>query len=198
MKKRYQTPIALATAFALALSGPMSAMAGHDDYGRHGKGHYSGKVWKGHDHHGGRHDKHYYKHRGKHHGKHHGKHYRDHGHPGGHGHGKHVIKIKKKNDNDDDEEKFLLGLLVGGIAGYAINQYNNQSYQVYDSYPVRDTGYTSGYTSSGYSTGGGYCLQQREYQSRVTVGGRSVDAYGTACLQPDGSWRYAPAEPDRY
>jgi len=37
------------------------------------------------------------------------------------------------------------------------------------------------------------CLQEREYQTRVIVGGEEVDAYGTACLQPDGSWRQGPA-----
>jgi len=40
------------------------------------------------------------------------------------------------------------------------------------------------------------CLQTREYQARVTIGGRSVDAYGTACLQPDGSWRRGPLTPE--
>lgn len=33
---------------------------------------------------------------------------------------------------------------------------------------------------------GRYC---REYQSTLTVGGMSQPGYGTACLQPDGSWR---------
>lgn len=33
---------------------------------------------------------------------------------------------------------------------------------------------------------GAYC---REYQQTVTVNGRSQDAYGTACRQPDGSWQ---------
>lgn len=31
-----------------------------------------------------------------------------------------------------------------------------------------------------------YC---REYTSTVLVNGRPVESYGTACLQPDGSWR---------
>ena len=31
-----------------------------------------------------------------------------------------------------------------------------------------------------------YC---REYQTTVNVGGKSEQAYGTACRQPDGSWR---------
>ncbi len=33
---------------------------------------------------------------------------------------------------------------------------------------------------------GEYC---REYQQTVTIGGRTERAYGTACRQPDGSWR---------
>lgn len=33
---------------------------------------------------------------------------------------------------------------------------------------------------------GNYC---REYQQTVTVGGETVDGYGTACRQPDGSWK---------
>ncbi len=33
---------------------------------------------------------------------------------------------------------------------------------------------------------GAYC---REYQQSVTVNGRSQQAYGTACRQPDGSWK---------
>lgn len=38
-----------------------------------------------------------------------------------------------------------------------------------------------------YQTDSGeYC---REYQQTVVVGGKAEDAYGTACRQPDGSWR---------
>ncbi|MCR6632368.1 MAG: RT0821/Lpp0805 family surface protein [Magnetospirillum sp.] len=33
---------------------------------------------------------------------------------------------------------------------------------------------------------GQYC---REYQQTVTVGGKKQDSFGTACRQPDGSWR---------
>lgn len=31
--------------------------------------------------------------------------------------------------------------------------------------------------------------QCREYQSTAVVNGQAVPSYGTACLQPDGSWR---------
>lgn len=33
---------------------------------------------------------------------------------------------------------------------------------------------------------GAYC---REYQTKVTIGGREQRAYGTTCQQPDGSWQ---------
>lgn len=32
------------------------------------------------------------------------------------------------------------------------------------------------------------CLQTREYTTVITIGGEEQEAYGTACLQPDGSW----------
>ncbi len=41
-------------------------------------------------------------------------------------------------------------------------------------------------TATYQSAGGQVC---REYQQTVTVGGRTEEAYGTACRQPDGSWR---------
>ena len=33
------------------------------------------------------------------------------------------------------------------------------------------------------------CLQVREYQTEIVIGGKTVPAYGDACLQPDGSWQ---------
>ena len=33
------------------------------------------------------------------------------------------------------------------------------------------------------------CLMIREYQTRIIIDGREVEAYGDACMQPDGSWR---------
>ncbi|KLN60790.1 hypothetical protein WH96_09955 [Kiloniella spongiae] len=32
-------------------------------------------------------------------------------------------------------------------------------------------------------------VQCREYQTKVLVGGKKENAYGTACLKPDGSWQ---------
>lgn len=38
----------------------------------------------------------------------------------------------------------------------------------------------------GRDSGGNAC---REYQQTVTIGGKTERAYGTACKQPDGSWK---------
>jgi len=55
--------------------------------------------------------------------------------------------------------------------------WNNPESGNYGSYtPVRD----------GTDNNGNYC---REYQTTVTVGGEYQQAYGTACRQPDGSWK---------
>jgi len=39
---------------------------------------------------------------------------------------------------------------------------------------------------------GQYC---REYQQTVTIGGQEVQAYGTACRMPDGTWQVVSDEP---
>jgi hypothetical protein len=38
------------------------------------------------------------------------------------------------------------------------------------------------------------CVQTREYQTRVTVGGRSREAYGTSCLLSNGQWLQGPPQ----
>ncbi len=40
-------------------------------------------------------------------------------------------------------------------------------------------------TREGTTPSGRYC---REFQHHVSIGGRTEEAYGTACLNPDGSW----------
>jgi surface antigen len=60
--------------------------------------------------------------------------------------------------------------------GETINWNNPDSGNYGTVTPVRD----------GTSSSGDYC---REFQQTVTVGGSTEQAYGTACRQPDGSWR---------
>ena len=51
-----------------------------------------------------------------------------------------------------------------------------------------DGGATGAVTTvrEGTSTTGSYC---REFQQKVTIGGKTEQAYGTACQQPDGAWQ---------
>jgi surface antigen len=41
-------------------------------------------------------------------------------------------------------------------------------------------------TREGRRSDGAYC---REFQNNVVIGGKREEAYGTACRQPDGSWK---------
>lgn len=99
--------------------------------------------------------------------------------------------------DDDDDENLLIGLVVGGVLGYALNSAQHSgAYASGDRYyPRAETNaYPADEGSYSYDTAGGTCLQEREYQTTVVVGGRNVPAYGTACLQPDGSWKREPAQ----
>lgn len=41
-------------------------------------------------------------------------------------------------------------------------------------------------TRDGYTESGNYC---REFYQTITIDGKTEDAYGVACRQPDGKWR---------
>ena len=93
------------------------------------------------------------------------------------------------------------GALIGGSVGRSLDRadraYLEQTrYQALESAP-------SGTTSEWYNpdsgnrgtvtpqpayqtSAGQYC---REFQQSVTIAGRAEEAYGTACRQPDGSWK---------
>ncbi len=50
-----------------------------------------------------------------------------------------------------------------------------------------DTGNYGSFTPKrAYDSGHGYC---REFTQQITVAGKTQNAYGTACRQPDGSWK---------
>lgn len=95
----------------------------------------------------------------------------------------------------------LLGGLLGGAIGNALDQRDQQlaMQAAQNSFENTRTGTASTWRNpdSGNSgtitptrtyqgAGGEYC---REYQQTVTVGGKTEQAYGTACRQPDGSWQ---------
>jgi hypothetical protein len=60
--------------------------------------------------------------------------------------------------------------------------------QRYEPVPSQQTVLVPSVKRTTQSTPAG-CLQQREYQTRIVIGGKEVPAYGTACLQADGSWQ---------
>ncbi len=60
--------------------------------------------------------------------------------------------------------------------GETINWNNPRSGHYGSVTPVRD----------GVSSAGNYC---REFQQTVAIGGKTEQIYGTACRQPDGSWK---------
>ena len=97
------------------------------------------------------------------------------------------------------------GALLGALAGSSVGQSLDRADQMYASRSTQtalerapvgtattwtnpDSGHSGTVTPvRTYQTAGGqYC---REYQQSVTVNGQSQSAYGTACRQPDGSWK---------
>ncbi|MFT5539268.1 MAG: surface antigen [Alphaproteobacteria bacterium] len=95
----------------------------------------------------------------------------------------------------------LLGAYIGSEAGQSLDRADRQAAQqvAHETFEYAPTGSTKTWTNpdSGNSgtvtptksykqADGNYC---REYQQTVTVGGKTQDAYGTACRQPDGSWK---------
>lgn len=96
----------------------------------------------------------------------------------------------------------LLGAFVGSQVGQSLDRadqmYAGQAESRAHAAPIGqritwnnpESGHSGEYvpTRDGYDQSGSYC---REYQSTVNIGGQSQQAYGTACRQPDGSWKVA-------
>jgi hypothetical protein len=53
--------------------------------------------------------------------------------------------------------------------------------------PDRRAGVPPGSQDGGFDPS--QCQMIREYQTQIMIDGKLVDAYGDACLMPDGSWR---------
>jgi hypothetical protein len=169
MNLKLQSILAAVVALSLALPGAAMADRRGDD------GHHR-------DYRGG----HSYKHPKSH--KSHKSHYGNRHHYRGY-RGKYAPRNYYYND-DDNGEDLLIGLVVGGILGYALNSSQHDG-----GYPQTSTPPPA---SGSYQYSGNSCLQEREYQTTVIVGGKEVNAYGTACLQPDGSWSRSPARVANY
>lgn len=95
----------------------------------------------------------------------------------------------------------LLGALVGSEVGRSLDkadmQYANQANQKAQAAPIGQNIQWSNPQSGNYGTitpvregtdtsTGAYC---REFQQTVSIGGKAESAYGTACRQPDGTWK---------
>lgn len=94
----------------------------------------------------------------------------------------------------------VLGLVAGSEIGrYMDEQDRQRSYGAWDQaaygpvgQPVHWNNPRSGNYGSvvpvrdGYHQSGAYC---REFQQTIVVGGRTEQGWGTACQQPDGTWR---------
>ena len=94
----------------------------------------------------------------------------------------------------------IIGALVGGSIGRGLDDVDRvkarRAEKAAHSAPIGETitwnnpeSRNSGSVTpvrDGTSSSGRYC---REYQETVTIGGRTEEAYGTACRQPDGSWQ---------
>lgn len=100
-------------------------------------------------------------------------------------------------DNDDDAYPWLA---FTAITLKVLDNLNEQQQREHEAAQVEATNAKVGETivwneagasgsvtvvRDGTSTSGRYC---REYQQKVTIGGKTESAYGTACMQPDGSW----------
>ncbi len=92
-----------------------------------------------------------------------------------------------------------VGLFVGALLGYAIaSSYepyaHRHPYREYRHYGPRYRYYERPprvvYAEPDRAvTRSRKCLQEREYQTTITIDGQQVQAWGIACLQPDGSWK---------
>ncbi|MEQ9489876.1 MAG: RT0821/Lpp0805 family surface protein [Alphaproteobacteria bacterium] len=95
----------------------------------------------------------------------------------------------------------LLGAIVGSEIGRGLDEVDKQqmAQTTEASLEHTKTGATSTWsnpdtgnsgtvtpTSTYQASSGEYC---REYRQTVDVGGEEQEAYGTACRQPDGSWK---------
>ncbi len=98
-----------------------------------------------------------------------------------------------------------VGTLLGGLVGRGVGESLDRADRLYaqqtashglESAPSGttttwrnpDSGHSGTFTPTRTyeAQTGQYC---REYQQTVTVGGRTENAYGTACRQPDGNWK---------
>ncbi len=94
-----------------------------------------------------------------------------------------------------------LGILTGGLLFYALTSNNRRYYNNRTIYVRERPIYVQPTTRRWIARprpryAANSCLQTREYQTTITIGGQNVPAYGQSCLQPDGTWKLGPATPE--
>ena len=104
-----------------------------------------------------------------------------------------------------DTEGVIIGAAIGGMVGNTVGRKLDERDRQRMAYALQEAmeNQRSGSTQEWYNPDSGnrgtfvpqpayqtdsgqYC---REYQQTVTIGGDSEQMYGTACRQPDGSWK---------
>jgi 17 kDa outer membrane surface antigen len=100
--------------------------------------------------------------------------------------------------HDDDAFKWLAFTAITLVVLDVLNESQQRAHEraqisattapVGDAVRWHENGASGSVTTlrDGYASSGRYC---REFQQSITVGGRSEDAYGTACQQREGSWQ---------
>jgi len=79
--------------------------------------------------------------------------------------------------NMDDTDRMRMNqALNNNTAGQPAYWQNDRTHNAYTVTPVKDVTYE----------GNPYC---REYQTKAMINGKPQKMYGTACRQPDGSWK---------
>lgn len=192
--------LAISIGLAFAVVAPGAALAGHKHHGH--KKHY------------GHHQKHF-KH-GRGHGKHfgHGRRHYGHGkhhyrrHKQGYGHTKHYYRKRHYGYGHRRHHRHGYGHRYYR-PGVTIKLFHGSRYQAPERYEERESYETKAapaeiptetivWNTDRVKEWPETCLMTREYQTEIVVGGESVQGYGQACLQPDGSWYRGPAQPVPY
>lgn len=115
------------------------------------------------------------------------------------------VGAKIDNDGAGGAAAIAAGTIAGGLIGGSIGRNMDETDRLQHA-QAQQRAFETGVSGSGQQwfnpdTGaygtvtpqtayqtyqGQYC---REFQQVITVGGQQVDGYGTACRQPDGSWK---------
>ena len=94
----------------------------------------------------------------------------------------------------------IIGAMAGGVIGASIGRNMDQNDRLRAAYALETTPTGSPSTWRNPDTGHTYTVTPRrtyqvaqgpcrEYEMDAVIGGRMERVYGTACRQPDGSWR---------